>query len=582
MLLVGCASKNEECTLLCDDINVLVGETIKIDPSSNVKNAKYSYELKEGTSITLNNDSVYAKELGTSIVTIKVKGYSNTLDIRVRVCDEGLTIFGENKLVIENETELELVRFGVGEEDKIVWRSSNSEVAHVVKGKVTGVGLGNVTITAKSDVYQATFDLEVIRPTATVLEVEDSLKLDCDGTYEIKYNVEPFYALKDIKLESDNNAIRINNDNTITALSTGNCVLKVTSLSNQELVKEINVSVLSKEAPVFTKNSSYEEVLTINYGQQSKILEGLSVNDNADGDVKDNVTFNKELLYAYGERTVVLTAKDKAGNESTFERIVNVVWGYHTKFIGHSGSYYGVPNTEEAFLYAARDLHYQALECDLQMTKDLVYVTNHDSTLNDLVISNTNYEDLVKIEQTLTNGGLPKELGLSKVDKYTGHICTLERYLEICKEYGCEAIIEIKGSAPGLTSYSQERVPDLIEFVKKCGMYDDTIFLTSTKSVLTAIRKIDKTIRCQYLVNSADSQEVLDFCIENNFDLSTNVTYGGSNTKEWLDKYHEAGLEISVWTFSRYNSYKDVQEWIDKGVEYVTCDWHVMSELDLK
>ena len=44
---------------------------------------------------------------------------------------------------------------------------------------------------------------------------------------------------------------------------------------------------------------------------------------------------------------------DKAGNTATHEQEIKVVWDYAVQFIGHQGSYYGVANTEEAFLYAA-------------------------------------------------------------------------------------------------------------------------------------------------------------------------------------------------------------------------------------
>lgn len=244
---------------------------------------------------------------------------------------------------------------------------------------------------------------------------------------------------------------------------------------------------------------------------------------------------------------------------------------YKTKFIGHAGCLFGVPNTEEAFLYAAEVLKYQALECDVQVTLDGVYVTNHDSFIKDVVISKTEYKDVKDL--VLTYG------------KYSGHVCTLEKYFDICKKYDMEAIVEIKGSSPGLSDYSQNNVPKLMEYIKSQGMWEKTTILCGVKKVLEAIRTYGyNDIKMQVLVNSFDNQDVYDFCIKNKCDVSTNVTYGGTNSDDWLEKYKNAGCKISVWTFSDTSDkgYQAVQKWIDKGVDYVTCDCHDMSKLERK
>ena len=100
-------------------------------------------------------------------------------------------------------------------------------------------------------------------------------------------------------------------------------------------------------------------------------------------------------------------------------------------FIGHAGSYLGIMNSEEAFINGVKIKKYQALECDLKQTKDGVFVVCHDDTFNNIAIANTNWEDLKDIEYTTTRGGI----------SYTTKICTLERYLEICKEYNVYAVI---------------------------------------------------------------------------------------------------------------------------------------------
>ena len=580
IILVGCSNKT--CTIEVNNVDVLVGENYKLDINTNVKNPHFVYEI-ENDIIEIKDDIIYAKELGFANVNVSVKNHEGKASFIVRVCQEGLTIFGLHEQVILEHQQLELVRFGVDEEEHITWRNSNIDVARISNGEVIPNGLGKTTVTAKTDIYSATFELEIIRPMPSDIDTKTELKFEESANYNIEYNVLPEYALQDVKITSSNDNLIVNNDNTIHANKQGNATLSISPLSNEDIVKVINVEIFANEAPVFEITDAYVEELEMNYNDKEALLSGIKVIDNVDGDITDKIEFDQSAICTYGLHEINLSVKDKSGNESTFKRTINVKWNYHTKFIGHSGSYYGVPNTEAAFLYAAKNLHYQALECDLQVTKDGVYVTNHDSFIGDFVISEHTYAELQEITLTHKNTGYIKSLGLDNTEIYESKVCTLERYLEICKTYGCEAVIEIKGSSPGLSSSSQTGMQRLVDFVKDKGMWEDTIFLTSTVACLKWLRNNGyNDIRCQYLVSSCENQDVLNTCIEYNFDLSTNVTYGGPNSDEWLKKYHDAGLEISVWTFDIYTNYEVGQEWIDKGVEYITCDWYVMEEMNLK
>ena len=579
--LCGCNNK-KDCIIDAEDMDIMIGEASTLNISTNVKKAKFVYEI-DNDILEIKDNVVYPNKIGIANVTIKIKNYETSKTIRIRVCEEGLTIFGSHQQVILQHQQLELVKFGLEEDEHITWRSSNIEVARVSNGEVIPNGLGKTTVTAKSDLFIATFELEIIRPNATDIATKTELKFEENSKYSIEYNVLPEYALQDVVIISSNDNLIVNDDNTIYANKQGSASLSISPLSNLDFVKTINVEIYESKAPVFEKTEDYTEELEINYNDKEALLSGLKVIDNVDGDITDKIEFDKNSICTYGKHEITLTVKDNSGNESKFVRNIDVKWKYHTKFIGHSGSYYGVPNTEAAFLYAAKVLHYQALECDLQVTKDGVYVTNHDSFIGDFVISEHTYAELQEITLSRTNSGYIKSLGLDDTVKYESKVCTLERYLEICKTYGCEAVIEIKGSSPGLSSSSQAGMQKLVNFVKEKGMWDDTIFLTSTVACLKWLRNNGyNDVRCQYLVSSCESQDVLNTCIEYNFDLSTNVTYGGPNSDEWLQKYHDAGLEISVWTFDIYTNYEVGQEWIDKGVEYITCDWYVMEEMNLK
>lgn len=577
VLLVGCgANDSGEAIINCENQNILVGTSIDLNIETNVKKPKFNYEIT-GTSIEIKDNKVYAKEVGESVVKITIDGYSGSKEVVINVCDEGLTITGNKQIVIETEYELKLIRMGVDEDEKITWRSSDTSIARVAKGVITGIGLGKATITAKCDLYTASYEIEIIRPTATEMEIENNVKFEVGAEYTLNYTVYPAWASQDVNIiSSDNDVVMVNEDSTVVAKKIGSAKLTVSAKSNDAVVREVSVNVFENEAPKFVLEDNYVENLAIDWNDLSTFLNGIKVTDNTDGDLTEKIEYDTSEALKYGERIIKLSVTDRAGNLVTMDRKVTVNWPYKVKFIGHSGSYLGVPNSEEAFLEAARTLHYQALECDVHITKDGVFVTNHDSIIKDkdtgieYTIEDCDYDVIKNV--------------VTSYSSLRGHVCTLERYLEICKEYGIEAIIELKWTT-GIVPSNQSNLPKLVDLIKSKGMWDDAVILSSMTECLAWFRTNGyNDIRLQVLKSTSDSQETLDYCKRYNVDLSINVTYSQyESTDEWLQKYHDAGLEISTWTFSDTSAkgYEAIQKWIDKGVEYVTCDNHHIDRLDL-
>ncbi len=342
--------------------------------------------------------------------------------------------------------------------------------------------------------------------------------------------------------------------------------------------------------PVIELSSGAQEELLLNWNKEATndfLMNGVIATDDVDGDLTSNVKVSHEINNRkYGTYVVTYEVSDKAGNKATFERSVKVVWDYAVEFIGHQGSYYGVPNTEEAFLYAAETLQYQALETDVKQTKDGVFVCCHDDTFGGLTIANTNWIDLkdVVVDSSRT-AGFPSEYGeMPGTGKYSSKICTLERYLEICKEYGIKAVVELKGS-PGISNSDQSRMPALMALIEKVGMLDQTIFLASAYNCLIWVKQNGYDyIPCQYLVDSFASETVFERCKTYGLDVSGCVTYGNGqteNTAEWVARYQDAGIKVSTYTFTQYSDYSDVQKWINIGVDFVTVDWQSMHKLEL-
>lgn len=586
-ILTSC-DKTFVITYLGEDLNISVGETKElVFEVKGLKNPSFEFDVDNPSVIRIDNNTVIGLEEGNAIITVQVKDEkSKSITINVTVYrNPSIKIIGEDIKVVDGESlQLEVLKTKI--EGDVIWSSSAEDIATISNdGIVQAICEGETTITARCGEYVDSKKIIVTKAYVKEIVVEETISSLEEGTkVKLSISILPNKASKEYEITSSNNEIiNILNNNNIQALKEGKATISIKALDGSNIIKTIDINVLKGEAPVISCVEDKTKI-ELYWNQDFDVLDGLSAIDSFDGDISSNIKLltnwsSKE----YGEKELEYSVKDKAGNQTTFTRSVNVKWNRDITFIGHAGSYFGIMNTEDAFLYAVRDLHYQALECDLKQTKDGVFVMCHDDEFGGVKIANTNYADLKDIEVTSTrNAGYPKQYGLiENGGVYTSKICTLERYLEICKEYNAIAVIELKSSA-GITSSNQSRMQALMDEIEKNDMLDNVIFLGSQYNCLIWTRQNGyQNVPCQYLVNSCESDTYLQRCIDNNLDISINVTGEHSNSDEWIAKYKEAGLKVSTYTFTQYCDYDIVQTWIDKGVDFVTCDWVLMENLNI-
>lgn len=420
------------------------------------------------------------------------------------------------------------------------------------------------------------------------LSVINNLSLLVGESYEITYEISPINGVGKISfLSNDDNIVTVNENGEINAISAGNAVIQVIAKSDEnEVYKSIDVEVRGKDKPEFKFTDDYVENIKVNWNDETSLLSDISAIDIEDGDISQNIIIeNKEVIKEYGTQILKYRVSDSDDNENTYERKIEVVWNYDVKFIGHAGSYYGIMNSEEAILYAITNLKYQAVEVDIKQTKDGVFVLSHDNTFGDYSIASTNWDVLKEVEITQTrkaSSSYPVHYGdLTGSGQYTTKICSLERFLQICKEHNVTAVVELK-SSNGISNTDQSRMQALMDVIEANDMLTNVIFLGSQYNCLIWTRNNGYNyIPCQYLVNSCESEEYLQRCITYDLDISINVTSNYSNSDEWLARYKDAGLKISTYTYTQYVDYNVVQTWIDKGVDFVTCDWQKMEKLVL-
>lgn len=240
-------------------------------------------------------------------------------------------------------------------------------------------------------------------------------------------------------------------------------------------------------------------------------------------------------------------------------------YAWKPTFIGHRGSYRGVMNTAEAFTNGVDYYGYQGLECDVRVTSDGQYVISHDETTNavggSLTVASSTLAQLQAENYTQTRGGTT----------YTGKICTVAEYLDICKEKNVIPVVELKWTT-GINNNDMTKFPGLAELINDKGLTDKAIILTSMRNSLEYVRTNFPALKCQFLCNS-NWETYFDWIVQ--WGLTPSIEAGCFDIYT-VKRFHDAGLEVAMWTCNSAANYK---QYGDMGVAMMTCDYLMPSEM---
>lgn len=215
---------------------------------------------------------------------------------------------------------------------------------------------------------------------------------------------------------------------------------------------------------------------------------------------------------------------------------------------GHSSKHPG--NTEAAFLSAVKNGS-GGIETDVRMTKDGVFVVNHNDEAKffdgtELIVADSTYEELSK-----------KALYNDKSDEIV-YICTFERYLEICRDANMICFIELKGE------FSDEDIKRLFTMageiydLKKCSLQS----FEFENLIKTHEAFPDLQIMLTWGKNCGDYHK----CIDYGFDIDADWK---STTPKMVKEFHDKGLKIGVWTA---NDIVALNYCRALGVDYIESD----------
>lgn len=229
-------------------------------------------------------------------------------------------------------------------------------------------------------------------------------------------------------------------------------------------------------------------------------------------------------------------------------------------FIAHRGLKSQAPDNSIPAFELAGENGFDAIETDISETKDGHFVISHNMNLSDVCGKNVNISDLTYDE--LRDYSEYYIVSGNNVNQYSEEqlrIPTLEEYLEICYQYGCDAVVDLKNIN------SVESVSRIFEITSSYGMQDRVSFTSYNNLFLQAVREIDPDVQLWYGISSSDYFDY-EWLINYNIDVTMEYSillYNDCN--HFLDK----GIKVGAYTV---NNKETAGILLDKGVRYITTE----------
>ena len=210
-------------------------------------------------------------------------------------------------------------------------------------------------------------------------------------------------------------------------------------------------------------------------------------------------------------------------------------------------------NTCAAFV-AAGNRSYFGVETDIHRTADGQYIVFHDDNLvrllgDERVVEEMRFDELRALRLTDLDGNARGDLLLP----------TLTEYVNICKKYDKDCVLEIKNH------FEPEDIDNVIAIIRGIGWLERTLFISFDLPNMICIRERLPQQRAQDLV-SAFGEDLLDILTQNHLDLD--IKYS-SLSAEQVRACHEAGIEVNVWTV---NEAADAERLAGYGVDFITSN----------
>ncbi|MBQ5678066.1 MAG: hypothetical protein IIV47_04290 [Clostridia bacterium] len=227
----------------------------------------------------------------------------------------------------------------------------------------------------------------------------------------------------------------------------------------------------------------------------------------------------------------------------------------NVNLVAHRGFSAVAPeNSSAAFVEAGKNGFFAA-ECDIQLSKDNVWVVNHNLDIEKMTNGEGKIWDMTykEISQFFVDSG-------NNAEKYPNQkLITLEEYLAICNEYKIIPQIEVKEG-------NYECLDDILTALDKYeGMRETAIIISFDTAVLEKIRNLDKDIELWCLTHEVD-EKVIRLANANDYAIAFNCK---EYNAEMLKKAQDENIKLASWTVDNPKIYKELY---DLGVRNFTTN----------
>ncbi len=250
-----------------DSLSGTVGGSGKIDVTVSPDNASdrsVSFSSDNGGVASVDGSgNVSYKGAGSAVITVKTSdgGYTDTVSVSVSEAEkkvESVSISGDSTVTVGGSISLSAsVSPSDASYDGISWSSSNTGIATVDNGKVTGAAAGRATITAEAGGVKATKEIEVkaAEVTLTGIKITGPTSAKKGETVQLSITAEPSGADASVAWSSSNAGVAsVDGNGKVTCGAVGSATITAVSKKNANIKNSITFTVTSNESNSVTLN----------------------------------------------------------------------------------------------------------------------------------------------------------------------------------------------------------------------------------------------------------------------------------------------------------------------------------------
>lgn len=444
---------------------------------------------------------------------------------------------------------------------QLKWRSSNTSVAAINNGCIEAKNYGKTYIYVRlkdSPSNTLKFLLRVYRKkrAVTIKNIDENYVLPINKTKKLTPSVKGSYYKFH---SSDQNVLKVSSSGIIRGINEGVATISYVTIGKDYYKTTIKVKVGQRITKIDT--GVLENVLTLYVGEDYR-MEPTVMPYSAANKKLGYACDNEEILSVdnnlnikamkEGTAKITLGALDGSGKKAVLKVIVldpktgTKLEDVVTEIVGHRGLPALAPeNTIPSFELAGRS-GLDAIECDVQVTKDGHLVIMHDDTMERMCGVNLKISDLTLEE--LYNYPIITGANIENYDKL--YIPTLDEFIECCNKYMCTPVVEIKGV------FDDDSLQKVYESISKS--VKKPVVLSFYRYNLRWMRLKDPNVEVRNLVKIINENEIA-FCRQ----MSMGISVKAANlTAEYVKRVQKQGIQLSVWgvkTAAEYEFFKSMK-----------------------